>query len=135
MLSLREDFVVEKAENGEDYSTNPEFTQPVFYKYIWQVITEGIPMVQNNLDSILQKLCLNRVKLQAFLKRATMGRLSPVEFKGVSDFDKFCQQNIGEQSFSSHYAIKTTDICRSMLYSAIEAGDAFVTEKSKIDPI
>jgi len=42
---LEKAFVVENAENGEDYTPNPEFKQTLFYKYIWQVITEGIPMV------------------------------------------------------------------------------------------
>jgi len=115
---LEKAFVVENAENGEDYSTNPEFKQPLFYKYI-QVITEEIPMVQNYLDSILKKCCLNRVNLQAFLKSENMDGLSPAEFKDVS----------------SQYDVKITNLRRSMLYLAMEVGDAFVTEKSKIDRI
>jgi len=78
-------FVVENAENDEDYLTNLAFKRPIFFNHIRQVITDGIPIVQKYLDSILKELCCRRKSLQKFLKSANIGCLTENEFKGVQN--------------------------------------------------
>ena len=77
--------MVENAENGEDYLTNPAFKRPIFFKHIRQVITDGIPIVQNYLNPILKDLCVCRKSLQKFLKSSNIGRLDENEFNAVKN--------------------------------------------------
>ena len=41
---LEKAFVVEDREDGDNFTTNPEFKKTLFHKYFWQVITDGIPI-------------------------------------------------------------------------------------------
>ena len=128
-------FVVENAENDEDYPTNLAFKCLIFFKHIRQVITDGIPIVQKYLDSILKELCFCRKSLQNFLKSSNIGRLDENEFKGVKKFVKFCGMNIGAQSHSSLYLCKMTKLRRAIEYLGDVTGESFITEIQKLDPI
>ena len=119
-------FVVKNAKNGEDYSTNSEFKQPIFYKHIRQVITDGIPMLQTYLDSILKKLCLSHENLQHFFKSLNIGCLNQPKFDGVKQFVHFCGTNIGAQSYSSLCSVKMSELRRAMDYLGDVAGNAFL---------
>ena len=87
-------FVVENAEN-EDYLTNPAFKRPIFFKHIRLVITDGIPIVQKYLDSILKELCCRRKSLQKFLTSSNIGRLNENELKGVKKLLTFVEWTSG----------------------------------------
>ena len=128
-------FVVEDAENGEDYLVNPEFKQPIFFKHIRQVISDGIPMVQKYLNDILGDLCSCRMSLEYLLTSSNIGRLDEMEGKPVIQFVAFCGKNIGPQSYSSSYSVKMTELRRAMEFLHEATGESFITEVQKLDPI
>ena len=128
-------FVVEDAENGEDYLTNPAFKRPIFFKHIRQVISDGIPMVQKYLNDILKDLCSCRKSLEYLLKSANIGRLDAIEGKAVKQFVAFCGKNIGSQSYSSSYSGKMTELRRAMEFLGEATGESFITEIQKLNPI
>ena len=128
-------FVVEDAENGEDYLVNPEFKQPIFFKHIRQVISDGIPMVQKYLNDILGDLCSCRKSLEYLLTSSNIGRLDEMEGKPVIQFVAFCGKNIGSQSYSSSYSGKMTELRRAMEYLGDATGESFILEIQKLNPI
>ena len=91
-----------------------------------QVITDGIPIVQNYLDFILKNLCLSRWTLQHFLKSLNIGRLNQTEFDGIKQFVQFCGTNTGAQSYSSLCSVKMSKLRRAIDYLGDVAGNAFL---------
>jgi len=132
---LEKAFVVENKNDGDDVTTNHEFKIPLVHKYVWQVITNGIPIVQLYLNSILMKLRHICVDLYNFFKSLNMDRLSIDERKDVTELVKFIHENIGERAISLHYSVKMTDLRRSILHLQIERAMSSMRKRINCSPL